>query len=75
MTNPAPAWLLLGPETGEKNDFAASIKNNITAIYGAPPDEYSFYPYDKDASDIIALHQRLFSSKTTTTSKKKTHPL
>ncbi len=55
MTKPAPAWLLLGPETGEKNDFAASIKNNITAIYGAPPDEYSFYPYDKDASDVIAL--------------------
>ncbi|MDX9799850.1 MAG: DNA polymerase III subunit delta [Spirochaetia bacterium] len=55
MTKPAPAWLLLGPEAGEKKDFIASIKKSLTAIYGSAPDEYSFYPYDRDSSDIIAL--------------------
>ncbi len=55
MTEFRNVYLLLGPENGEKKEFIDELRKKVTACFGAPPDEYSFYPYDTDASDIIAI--------------------
>lgn len=65
-------FLLLGPETGLKDDF---IKKCFTALekkLGEAPEKYSYYPYDTDIKEIVSLLQNssLFSSHKVVTIKK-----
>jgi DNA polymerase III subunit delta len=64
MTAKPAAWLLLGPETGEKDDF---IRERISALQketGAMPEVYKFYVPDTPCLEIVSLlkNQLLFSA-------------
>ena len=52
-------YLLLGPELGEKKEFLKTLKLKIEKKYSAAPEEYSFYPYDTETSDIISTLQNI----------------
>lgn len=62
-SNIKKGYLLLGPENGEKKDFIDKIKSSLTASVGAI-DEYNFYPYDTEISEIIDIlgNMSLFAS-------------
>ena len=57
-------YLLLGPELGEKKEFIKSIKIKMEKKFSSPPEEYTFYPYDTEAGEILSTLQNisLFSS-------------
>ena len=55
MTENRNEYLLLGPETGEKNEFIQRLKKNLGEKYKGEPDEYVFYPYDTEMSEVIPL--------------------
>ncbi|MDR1256128.1 MAG: DNA polymerase III subunit delta [Spirochaetaceae bacterium] len=57
-------FLFLGPELGEKQDAIDRIRGELTAKYGSPPEETSFYAGDTPAADITSflLNASLFSS-------------
>ena len=46
-----PAYLLLGPEEGEKQRRIVAIRASL----GAALDEYSFYAFDTPATKVVAL--------------------
>ena len=52
-------YLLLGPELGEKKEFIKNLKGQLEKKYSAPPEEYSFYPYDTETADIISVLQNI----------------
>ncbi len=55
MTNPEPAYLLLGPEVGKKNDFIHTLREALTRKSNGNPEEYHFWPFESESSEIIAL--------------------
>jgi DNA polymerase-3 subunit delta len=46
--------LFLGPELGEKQDAINEIRRNLTAQFGAPPEETSFYAGETPVTDMAA---------------------
>lgn len=46
-------YLLLGPETGEKEDFIAVIRQEIKKIHKEPPEETRIYPFETTVSDMV----------------------
>lgn len=48
-----PAYLLLGPESGEKAKFIKSLKADIEKSNGA--EEYRFYPFETDITEIVGI--------------------
>jgi DNA polymerase-3 subunit delta len=55
MGNPAPVYLLLGPEEGEKNAFISSTIQAYRDSSGEEPEIYRYYPYDTDISELISI--------------------
>jgi len=49
------AYLLLGPEEGEKSDFIQRIRDLIAKKSGAAPDEYTYYSFETPVGDAIGL--------------------
>ena len=58
------SYLLTGPELGEKKAYIDSIRTEIKKQYGDEIEEYTFYPYDSDMSEVIGAAESLgmFSS-------------
>ena len=58
------SYLLTGPELGEKKTYIDSIRTEIKKKFGDEIEEYSFYPYDTDMSEVIGIAESLsmFSS-------------
>lgn len=56
------AYLLLGPENGEKAAFIKQLKNNLRQAAGEL-EEYRFYPFETEINEVIGLLQNgsLFS--------------
>ncbi|HET6451880.1 MAG TPA: hypothetical protein VFI08_11250, partial [Spirochaetia bacterium] len=48
----APAWLLLGPEEGEKAAFVEKIRAGLT-VGGEPPETHRFYAGESSAAEIV----------------------
>jgi DNA polymerase III delta subunit len=46
-------YLLLGPETGEKELFIDGIRKRIVEQTGSSPEESRFYPYDSSMTDLV----------------------
>ena len=57
-------YLLLGPETGEKDEFIASLKASIEKASGEAPESHRFYPFDSQMADVISIMRNgsLFSA-------------
>jgi DNA polymerase-3 subunit delta len=72
-------YLFLGPEFGEKQDAINEIRRNVTARFGAPAEETSFYAGETPVSDMVAAlrngslfaDSRLFFIKNAEALKKK----
>jgi len=47
-------YLLLGPETGEKELFIDGIRKRIVEQTGSSPEESRFYPYDSSMTDLVS---------------------
>lgn len=58
------SYILLGPEIGEKKEYISGIKNEIIKKYGDGTEEFTYYPYDTDMSEVIdtAEGMSMFSS-------------
>lgn len=71
--------LFLGPEFGEKQDAVNEIRRNLTAQFGAPAEETSFYAGETPANDMVSAlrngslfaDSRLFFIKNAEALKKK----
>ncbi len=64
MAQPAPVYLLVGPEEGEKQEFIHSITQGFEKATGEKPETYRFYSGQTDMADVVSLLQNgsLFSS-------------
>jgi len=64
MAQPAPVYLLVGPEEGEKQEFIHSITQGFEKATGEKPETYRFYSGQTDMTDVVSLLQNgsLFSS-------------
>ena len=64
MTKIEPAYLLLGPEEGEKSRFIGKITQAITSRLKEEPEEHKFYTFETEMKHVISLlrHGSLFSS-------------
>lgn len=51
---PAPAYLLLGPEVGQKQEFIDKIRKALETSLGEPPEFFRYYPYETDLSEILS---------------------
>lgn len=49
------AWLLSGPETGERTIFLKQLKNKLIEQFGEEPEQHRFYPFESTTSDILSL--------------------
>ncbi len=49
------AWLLAGPETGERTIFLKQMKNRLIEQFGEEPEQHRFYPFESSVSDILSL--------------------
>lgn len=47
--------LLLGPETGEKERFLGELANKVEQATGSPPELTTFYSFDTQIADLLAL--------------------
>jgi DNA polymerase-3 subunit delta len=71
--------LFLGPEFGEKQEAVNELRRNLTAQFGSPPEETSFYAGETPANDMVAAlrngslfaDSRLFFIKNAEALKKK----
>lgn len=54
MTEPR-AYLLLGPEVGEKGAFIDSLRDKIAERCGEPPEVQIFYPFETPIGEVVAL--------------------
>jgi DNA polymerase-3 subunit delta len=63
MTAKPAAWLLLGPETGEKDDFIRDLARAAEKENGAAPERYKFFLPETPCLEIISLlkNRLLFS--------------
>jgi DNA polymerase-3 subunit delta len=72
-------YLFLGPEFGEKQDAINEIRRNVTARFGAPGEETSFYAGETPVNDMVSAlrngslfaDSRLFFIKNAEALKKK----
>ncbi|MFW5710457.1 MAG: DNA polymerase III subunit delta [bacterium] len=64
MPQPAPVYLLVGPEEGEKQEFIQSIRQGYEKATGEKPETYRFYSGQTDMGEVVSLLQNgsLFSS-------------
>ena len=53
----APAYLLLGPELGDKDARIAAIKSAIAHQQGSEPEVHRFYPYETEQGEIFSVLQ------------------
>jgi DNA polymerase-3 subunit delta len=75
-------YLFLGPEFGEKQDAINEIRRNLTAQFGAPAEETSFYAGETPVNDMVSAlrngslfaYSRLFFIKSAEALKKKDDP-
>ncbi|MDR1316857.1 MAG: DNA polymerase III subunit delta [Spirochaetales bacterium] len=60
-----PLYLLLGPETGNKNTFIADIRGTLTQETGEAPEEYHFYAFETSLQEVVAIlrNASLFASR------------
>ena len=58
-----PVHLLLGPESGQKNEHIEKIRATITKEQREPPEEHRIYPYKLEVVELIGLlnNNSLFS--------------
>ena len=49
------AWLLSGPEAGERNNFLKQLRNKLTEKFGEEPELHRFYPFESTSSEILSL--------------------
>ena len=49
------AWLLTGPEAGERTIFIKQLKNRLIEKYGEEPEVHRFYPFESSVQDILSL--------------------
>jgi DNA polymerase-3 subunit delta len=49
----APAWLLLGPEQGEKTAFIDKLKERLAATVGEPPECTRFYAGETRMAEVV----------------------
>ncbi len=63
MTVKRSAWLLLGPETGEKDDFIRDLIRKTEKDTGAKPELYKYYLPETPCLEIVSLlkNRLLFS--------------
>jgi DNA polymerase III subunit delta len=64
MAQPAPAYLLVGPEEGEKQEFIKKLQQGFEKSSGEKPETYRFYSGQTDMGEVVSLLQNgsLFSS-------------
>ncbi|WP_455381543.1 DNA polymerase III subunit delta [Salinispira pacifica] len=55
MSKLPPVYLLLGPESGEKQEFIQSVRSAIEKRTGEKPEEPRFYPFETGMSELVAL--------------------
>ena len=48
-------WLLLGPETGQKQDFVQELKKNLETEFRQPPEVHRHYAFESDFSELLSL--------------------
>ena len=49
-----PSYLLLGPETGEKEQRLKEIRNELRKQIGSDPELHRFYPFETENGEIFA---------------------
>ena len=52
-----PAYLLLGPETGQKSQFIKTLRDQITAANGEAPEIHRYYPFETEQDEILVALQ------------------
>ena len=59
-----PAYLLLGPETGQKSQHIKIIREECRNTYGETPEIHRFYPFETENGEILQALQNhsLFAS-------------
>ncbi len=64
MAQPAPVYLLVGPEEGEKQEFIKGIQQNFEKSSGEKPETYRYYAGQIEMGEVVSLLQNgsLFSS-------------
>ena len=50
-----PVHLLLGPESGQKNDHIKAIRDSIVTAEREPPEEHRIYSYKLDVVELVGL--------------------
>lgn len=55
MSKIHPAYLLLGPEEGEKSAFLAKLKQILESEYKETPEEYRAYGFETQIADVISI--------------------
>ncbi len=58
-----PFFLLLGPESGQKEEYIEGIRRSLRKTHGETPEEHRIYPYKIDVKELVALllNHSLFS--------------
>lgn len=52
-----PAYLLLGPETGQKSQHIKTIREECRSAYGEFPEIHRFYPFETENGEILQALQ------------------
>ncbi|NQT59411.1 MAG: DNA polymerase III subunit delta [Bacteroidetes bacterium] len=52
-----PAYLLLGPETGQKSQHIKTIREECRSTYGETPEIHRFYPFETENGEILLALQ------------------
>ena len=55
MSSHPAVYLLLGPETGQKQEFLDTVRAAIQRLTGEQPEEHRFYPYKAEIRDLVSL--------------------
>jgi len=55
MSKPAAAYLLLGPEVGEKDAFVRRLAAQLAKQAGGSPEMHRFYGFDVEVSQVVAV--------------------
>ncbi|NNM68141.1 MAG: DNA polymerase III subunit delta [Spirochaetales bacterium] len=48
-------WLLLGPETGQKQTFIQELKKDLAKEFGQEPEVHRHYAFEVNFSDVLSL--------------------
>ncbi|MBL7006948.1 MAG: DNA polymerase III subunit delta [Spirochaetia bacterium] len=52
-----PAYLLLGPETGQKSQYIKNIREECRDTYGETPEIHRYYPFETENGEILQALQ------------------